>query len=65
MIATPCIRVCRIDEASGLCIGCSRTLAEIAGWAGMSDHERQRIMAALAQRKSDTDIKATDSERQT
>lgn len=65
MIVTPCIRVCRIDEASGTCIGCGRTLAEIAGWAGMSDHERQRIMAALAERQQETDISQTDSERQT
>ena len=65
MIATPCIHICRIDETSGICIGCGRTLAEIAGWAGMSDHERQTIIDDLAQRRRKTDIRLTDSERQT
>ena len=29
-IATPCIKVCVIDGESGLCLGCQRTLAEVA-----------------------------------
>ena len=37
MIASPCIDVCKIDEASGLCLGCWRTLAEIAAWGGAGD----------------------------
>ncbi|HVU81024.1 MAG TPA: DUF1289 domain-containing protein, partial [Rhodanobacteraceae bacterium] len=32
---SPCIGVCRMD-ADGLCIGCRRTLAEIARWGTMS-----------------------------
>ena len=36
-IATPCVMVCAVDGESGLCLGCFRTLGEIAGWraAGM------------------------------
>jgi predicted Fe-S protein YdhL (DUF1289 family) len=49
-VETPCIRVCAIDPASGLCTGCGRTLAEIAGWIGMSARERGAIMAALPAR---------------
>jgi predicted Fe-S protein YdhL (DUF1289 family) len=48
---SPCIKVCAIDAASGLCAGCGRTLAEIAGWAAMTDHERRRIMQELPQRQ--------------
>lgn len=47
---TPCIRICVIDQASGLCEGCGRTLDEIAGWSSMTDRERQSLMKALPAR---------------
>lgn len=40
---TPCIGVCTLD-ALGLCIGCRRTMAEIARWGVMTDDERRRWM---------------------
>ena len=49
-IKTPCVQVCTMDTASGLCFGCSRTLAEIAGWSRLSDAERARIMDELPAR---------------
>lgn len=49
-VATPCVKVCIVDGASGLCLGCWRTLAEIGGWSGFTDAERARIMAALPER---------------
>jgi hypothetical protein len=51
-IATPCVNVCVVDGESGLCLGCYRTLAEVAGWARFSDAERHGIMAGLAARRS-------------
>lgn len=50
-IATPCVQVCVVDGASSLCLGCYRTLSEIAGWSGFSDIERAEIMAALPGRE--------------
>ena len=47
---TPCINICLLDDASGTCLGCGRTLAEIAAWATMNDAERRAIMAALPAR---------------
>ena len=44
---TPCIDICVIDAATGLCGGCGRTLAEIAAWSSYSDAEREAILAAL------------------
>ena len=29
-IESPCIKVCAVDPRSGLCLGCGRSLAEIA-----------------------------------
>ena len=43
--------VCAIDETTGLCTGCLRTLAEIAGWIHYSPAQRQRTMDSLAQRR--------------
>ena len=50
-IKTPCIQVCVIDGESGLCLGCYRTLPEVAGWAGLSDGERATIMVDLPARR--------------
>ncbi|HWF00524.1 MAG TPA: DUF1289 domain-containing protein [Caulobacteraceae bacterium] len=51
-IATPCIQVCIVDGESGLCLGCFRTLGEVAGWARLPDADRQRLMAELPTRRS-------------
>ena len=40
MIASPCINVCKMDEQTGLCSGCFRTIDEIAVWAGIDDARR-------------------------
>ena len=47
VVATPCTRVCIVDGATSLCLGCWRTLAEISGWSGFPETERARIMAEL------------------
>ena len=48
--STPCIKVCAVSGQTGQCIGCGRTLPEIAGWGRMSEPERLAIMAALPER---------------
>ena len=50
-IATPCVQVCAVDGESGLCLGCFRTLAEIAGWSRLDDETRAQLMAELPQRR--------------
>lgn len=42
-----------MDGRSGLCLGCGRTLAEIAGWSRLTDERRAAIMAELPARLSD------------
>ncbi len=51
-IRTPCIKLCVVDGESGLCMGCYRKLSEVAGWARLSDAERDTIMAELPSRRS-------------
>ncbi|WP_373458320.1 DUF1289 domain-containing protein [Brevundimonas sp. SORGH_AS_0993] len=47
--------VCAVDGESGLCLGCFRTLKEIAGWRALGDEERARVMAELPSRRSRID----------
>ncbi len=47
---SPCVRLCTLDPARGICVGCGRTLAEIGNWMRYSDEERRAIMAALPDR---------------
>jgi predicted Fe-S protein YdhL (DUF1289 family) len=50
-IRTPCVKVCFVDDDSGLCLGCFRDLHEIGGWSQMSEAERSRVMAELPARR--------------
>ncbi len=63
MIETPCIKVCTLDARSGLCLGCGRTIDEIARWGALTAAERSHIMdklpARLAAHKPDNAQTAT------
>lgn len=50
---TPCVKVCQMDPGRGLCLGCKRTLEEIARWGGMTESERERVLAELPRRSLD------------
>jgi hypothetical protein len=45
------VKVCVVDGESGLCLGCFRTLHEIAAWAELSEAEREALMADLPTRR--------------
>lgn len=51
-VETPCVKICTRDAARGVCLGCGRTIAEIARWAGMSAAERKSAMAELPARRT-------------
>jgi uncharacterized protein len=46
-IESPCVNICTFEPVRGICLGCGRTLDEIAAWASLSGEERRRIMAEL------------------
>jgi uncharacterized protein len=50
-IPSPCINVCRMNAASGLCEGCLRTLDEIVRWSVMDDEEKRTVWARLDERR--------------
>jgi predicted Fe-S protein YdhL (DUF1289 family) len=53
---SPCINVCQMDPVRGVCLGCCRTLDEIARWGGMDDSEQARLLAELPERRRRLDI---------
>ncbi len=50
IIESPCIGLCSIDPTNGWCLGCGRTLDEIARWGSTDQADRDRVMAELAGR---------------
>jgi len=55
-VKTPCVKICQMDPRRNLCLGCKRTLDEIARWGAMSDQERDRILAELPRRELPRDL---------
>ncbi len=51
-VPSPCTSVCTMDRRSGYCVGCFRTLDEIAGWAGFDDARRRLIWEQLRWRRA-------------
>jgi uncharacterized protein len=50
-VPSPCVQVCEMDEALGLCRGCRRTLKEIADWLEMPAKEQLATLQRVADRK--------------
>jgi len=50
-VKTPCVQVCAIDAQSGLCLGCFRSMAEIAGWTRLTDAQRDGVLGDLPGRR--------------
>jgi predicted Fe-S protein YdhL (DUF1289 family) len=51
MIVSPCVKICTLDARSWLCLGCGRTIDEIARWTAMSVAERIRVIDELPGRQ--------------
>ncbi|MBD3220333.1 DUF1289 domain-containing protein [bacterium] len=48
---TPCIGVCELEDRTGLCRGCQRTLTEIATWGQMDPDHRRAVLDELPRRR--------------
>ena len=47
---SPCIKICVIHPEERLCVGCYRTIDEIAQWSRLATDVRRAIMADLPNR---------------
>lgn len=48
-VESPCIKVCMLDQ-DRICVGCGRTLEEIAVWSRSTPDAQRAIRAAAAER---------------
>ncbi len=56
--ASPCVKVCEVDRAAGMCRGCGRTLAEISAWFGASPAEKHAILSAVRGRVQSVSVRS-------
>ena len=63
-VASPCVSVCVMDPVAGVCVGCLRTLDEIAGWIDLSDDARRALIASLPQRRARVAVATTAAQRE-
>ncbi len=51
-VPSPCISLCVLLEAEGLCVGCLRTVDEIAEWSLLDATGKRAVLAALPARRA-------------
>ena len=51
-VPSPCNSICTIDAKLGVCIGCYRTLDEIASWMRFSDDREREVVRSLPARRA-------------
>lgn len=49
-LPSPCISVCRLHPETGICLGCFRTLEEIAAWSGSTPEAKRAMWGVIHQR---------------
>jgi uncharacterized protein len=49
---SPCVSICRLDDRTGLCVGCFRNIDEIRDWMIMPPDERQAVLRQIDERRS-------------
>jgi len=52
-VPSPCIDVCRMSPATGLCEGCLRTIEEIAAWSTLDDAAKLEVWDDLDRRREE------------
>ena len=57
-VPSPCVSICTMDAASGLCLGCARTLDEIAAWSVLDDDERREVWVRIGVRRAAAGVRS-------
>jgi uncharacterized protein len=52
LIESPCVKVCAIDATTGWCLGCGRSMREIAAWSTLPFDQQRAIVSQLDGRKA-------------
>jgi predicted Fe-S protein YdhL (DUF1289 family) len=56
-VPSPCINICQMDQASGLCQGCMRTIDEIVKWGSAGDDYKRAVWAEIRRREEKIEFK--------
>ena len=51
-VRSPCVKVCELDPANGLCRGCYRTQDERDWWVAYSDLQQREVLRRCEQRRA-------------
>jgi uncharacterized protein len=51
-VPSPCIGLCVLEPATGLCKGCFRSMEEIGAWLSLDEDGRRAVLARVAERRS-------------
>ena len=51
-IQSPCIGVCSMDDSTGFCLGCYRTMNEIQAWWDLDNAQKLAINELASQREA-------------
>ncbi|MDZ4393827.1 DUF1289 domain-containing protein [Cypionkella sp.] len=49
-IQSPCVKLCVVHPEARICVGCFRSIDEIASWSRLTPAERKAIIADLPTR---------------
>ena len=60
-VASPCVSICDINNDSGLCEGCFRTLDEIAVWSQLDNAAKREVWSRIALRAAQSKMQAGQS----
>jgi hypothetical protein len=57
-VPSPCVSICTMDAATGLCTGCLRTIDEIAAWSVLDDEARREVWQRIYERRDEAATRA-------
>ncbi len=60
-VPSPCISICAIEDVTGLCSGCLRTLDEIAVWSMLDDAEKRAVLTSIDARRANAKLASNSS----
>ncbi len=50
-VPSPCIGVCKMDDKANWCVGCYRSLDEIASWSRLADDQKRALWTEVESRQ--------------
>ncbi len=52
-VQSPCIGVCSMDDSTGFCQGCYRSMDEIQGWWDLDNSQKQVVVELASEREAE------------